>query len=191
LPNLFRVFPHVAAAKIHEPGGALYVPSQGGGRVDNPSVYAVLYLGDSAPGAIAEAFGRFPEWRASMLRGNPTLPDSRHAIARYRLADDAPICNLDDPQLLVELALRPSDIVSRDYDRTRRWARQLYTQNKWHGLRWWSYYNSDWASFALWDVGRLTIEEVTPLELGYAAIGEAARTIFRSVIREKQKSRKS
>ncbi len=49
------------------------------------------------PGAIAEAFGRFPEWTPAIFSGGPSLPGSVRAIARYRLADDAPVRNLDDP----------------------------------------------------------------------------------------------
>jgi hypothetical protein len=47
------------------------------------------------------------------------------AIARFHFPDDAPICNLDDPVLLQTLGLRPSDIVSRDYTRTRASAQTI------------------------------------------------------------------
>lgn len=128
MPVLYRVFPYLAAAGKNELGGALYVPPQGGGRIDNPGTYSVLYLSDAAAGAVAEAFGRFPEWTPAILEGSPNLPGSARAIASYRLADDAPICNLDDPKQLLAFELRPSDIVSRDYTRSRAWARRIYEQ---------------------------------------------------------------
>jgi hypothetical protein len=182
VPTLYRVFPYLAAAAKHEPGGALYVPPQGGGRIDNPGTYSVLYLSDAAAGAIAEAFGRFPEWPPAILEGSPSLPGSARAIARYRLAENTPICNLDEPEQLLALGLRPSDIVSRHYARTRAWARRIYEQGRWSGVRWWSYYDPAWSSFGLWDIKHLTLEEVRPLRLDHPALLEASRTIVRRVV---------
>ena len=180
--NLFRVFPYLAGSADNEPGGALYVPSQGGGRLDNPGTYSVLYLSDSAPGAIAEAFGRFPEWTPSILEGLPSSPKSVRALARYQLAETAPVCDLDDPRQLLALVLRPSDAVSRDYDRTRAWARNIHARNIWAGVRWWSYYDPAWHSFGLWDIGKLVLSQVTPLRLDNPDLLEAGRTIVRRVI---------
>lgn len=116
-----------------------YAPGRSAKRLDNPGSYSVLYVSDSATGAIAEAFGRFPEWTPAILGGAPSLPGSVRAIARYYLPDDLPVCNLDDPDRLSELRLRPSEIVSRDYARARVWARKIYEQGTWIGSRWWSY----------------------------------------------------
>jgi len=182
VPALYRVFPHLAAAGKHDLGGALYVPPQGGGRIDYPGIYSVLYLSDAAAGAIAEAFGRFPEWTHAILEGSPSIPGSVRAIARYRLAEDAPICNLDDSEQLLALGLRPSDVVNRDYTRSRAWARRIYDQGKWSGVRWWSYYAPAWSSFGLWDVKGLTLDGVTPLTLDHPALVEASRTIVRRVV---------
>ena len=181
MPSLYRVFPWSAAARENEPGGALYVPPQGGGRIDNPAFYSVLYLSDAASGAVAEAFGRFPEWTNSILAGSPALPGSVSAIARFQLADTAPVCNLDDPAQLLELELRPSDIVSRDYERTRGWARRIHGGGRWNGVRWWSYYHPAWSSFGLWNLASLRLEKVTALSMGDPAVLEAARTIVRRI----------
>ncbi|MBI1790737.1 MAG: RES domain-containing protein, partial [Acidobacteria bacterium] len=83
MPILYRVLPFLAAAAEDEPGGALYIPPQGGGRLDNPELYSVLYLSDAASGAIAEAFGRFPEWSPAILEGSPGMPGSVRALAKY------------------------------------------------------------------------------------------------------------
>jgi len=182
VPILYRVLPFHAKAAPDEPGGALYVPSQGGGRLDNPELYAVLYLSDAAPGAIAEAFGRFPEWSPAIVAGSPGLPGSVRAIASYRLPDDAPLCDLDDPDVLRDLRLRPSDVVSRDYSRTRSWARRIYEQRLWVGVRWWSYYDPRWASVGLWELKELTLQEVRPLRLNDPALIEASRTIVRRIV---------
>jgi hypothetical protein len=79
------------------------------------------------------------------------------------------------------LNLKPSSVVSRDYSRTRGWARRIYDEGAWSGIRWWSYYDSTWASIGLWDVRELSLEEVTVLRLDDAAVLEAARTIARRV----------
>lgn len=181
MPDLFRAFPYLEKATNKAPGGALYVPPQGGGRIDNPSVYSVLYLSDAPAGALAEVFGRFLEWTPAILQGSPDLPGSKRAMARYQLSDDAPVCDLDNPQQLVELGLRPSDVVSRDYARSRSWARNIHRQGSWIGVRWWSYYDPEWASFALWNLERLKLKEIIPLKLDDPSLVEAARTIVRRI----------
>ena len=96
---------------------------------DLPRLPAQLEPGrasDAEAGAIAEAFGRFPEWTPAILEGSPNLPGSLRALARYSLSETAKICDLDDPEQLRLLGLRPSDVVSRDYGRTRAWARRIY-----------------------------------------------------------------
>ena len=182
MPDLFRVFPYIAGSDDRAPGGALYLPSLGGGRIDNPGLYPVLYLGDTASGAIAEAFGRFAEWTPSILESAPGAPQSVRAVARYRLPDDAPVCNLDDPERLLSLKLRPSDIVTRDYARSRAWARLIYDQKIWIGIRWWSYYNPAWFTFGLWDTSRLVLVTVTPLRLDNPDLLEAGRAMTRRVV---------
>jgi hypothetical protein len=155
--------------------------------LDNPDLFVVLYCSDSPAGAIAEAFGRFPKWTPAVLEGSPGLPGSTRALARYRLADDARLCDLDDPEQLQTLDLRPSDVVSRDYARTRAWARRIFKQHIWAGVRWWSYYDPRWASVGLWETDRLTIEEVRKLRLDDAALLEASRVIVRRVVQHPRK----
>ena len=98
--KLFRVFRYISGVDPTGPGGPLYVPPQGAGRIDNPAIYSVLYLSNSEAGAIAEAFGRLPEWSAAMLAGQPAMPGSTRAVATYDFAAPDAICNLDDPAQL-------------------------------------------------------------------------------------------
>jgi hypothetical protein len=182
VPLVYRVFPFLASARPDAPGGPLYIPQQGAGRLDNPGTFSVLYLSDAAPGAIAEALGRFPEWTAAVLRGSPALPGSAQAIASYALPEDAPICNLDDPHQLSKLTLRPSDVVSRDYTRTRGWALRIYQEQRWIGARWWSYYDPQWFSIGLWDITALILKDVHLLDLEDTALVEASRTILRRIV---------
>jgi hypothetical protein len=177
--DLYRVFPFLSDARPNQPGGGLYVPLQAGGRLDNADLYSVFYASDTEAGAVAEAFGRFPEWTPAILEGSPSLPGSSRAIAHYRLDEAAPICDLDDPAQLVALELRPSEIVSRDYARTRKWAAGIYRQRRWIGVRWWSYYDPRWSSFGLWEVNRVSLRGVRTLRLDDGAVLEAAHVICR------------
>lgn len=179
---MFRVFPFLPKAGSKQPGGGLFIPGQGGGRLDNPELYSVLYLSHSPTGAIAEAFGRFPEWNVGLLEGSPSLPGSFRAIGRYQLSDRVAVCDLDDPAQLIRLNLRPSEIVVRDYNRTRAWARRIYQQRKWGGAQWWSYYDSRWTSVGLWDISKLSLADVEILSLDHPALLEASRTIVRRIV---------
>jgi len=176
----------VAGAARGEPGSALYVPSQGNGRIDNPLLYSVLYLSDAAAGAVAEAFGRFPEWSAAILTGSPSLPGSTRTLAQFDLSDEMPVCDLDDPVVLTQLGLRPSDVVTRDYERSRAWAREIHAKRKWAGVRWWSYYDARWASFGFWDIRRLRLVKTEALRLDHPAMEEAARVIARRIVPEQR-----
>ncbi len=179
---LHRVFPYLVGGNPHQPGGALYTPPQGNGRADNPDHYSAFYAGDSEAGAIAEAFGRFPEWSETVLRASPALPGSRRAIATFSLPDDTSVCDLDDPAQLLELSLRPSKVVSRDYRITQEWALSIFRRNRWQGLKWWSYYDPRWFSFALWKHPDLRPSAIRVLTLDDPALTEAAETLTRRIV---------
>ncbi len=175
--KLYRVFYYVASAAEREPGGVFFIPSQGGGRIDNPGSYDTLYVGDSRAGVCAEAFNRGKyrrQWSSDMLRGLPILPGSVRAMAWYEFDDKkSPVCNLDDPRELLAQTLRPSLVATRDYSVSQGWALALFRQRRWSGARWWSYHDARWASFGLWKhrciahgVEELTIDDV---DLGLAA----------------------
>jgi hypothetical protein len=178
---LYRVFPWLPTAGPAEPGSPLYVPPQGGGRIDNPTAYPVFYAGDTAEGAIAEAFGRFPEWSPAILAASPALPGSTRAIATYSLLEGAGICDLNDARQLLELNLRPSDVLTRDYARSRAWALAIHSQRRWAGIRWWSWYNPDWSSFGLWDTSGLVLQDAARLNIDTPAFQRAARMIARPI----------
>jgi len=179
---LYRVLPYVHTAAAGEAGHPLWVPaSTGANRIDNPDLYAALYLGDHPMCAVAEAFGWASRWNAGLLRGTPSLPGSVRALIGYELAADAPICDLDDPERLVELGLRPSRVVARDRAATQRWARDLHASGRYAGVRWWSYYNPDWGSVGMWRIAALRVAEVVELSVEHPAFVGAAAEILRVV----------
>ena len=183
-----------AAATPADNGHPLYRwPHQGAGRIDDPRrEYLVLYLADTAEAAVAEAFGRFPEWRSAIFDVPPAAPpNSRRALFTYQ--GEPRICDLDDSRCLVDYGLRPSRVVTRDRTVTQEWARAIYERaapdsgREFAGISWWSYYNPDWASIGLWDVD-LVVEDVEVLSLESLIVQETAFEIAR-VLEDKAKRR--
>jgi hypothetical protein len=162
-PRLYRVLPWLGSAEAGEPGHPQYAPMpQGQGRIDNPEHYVTLYLSDRPEGAIGEAFGNHRTWTSDLLDGPPTLVGSRRALATFD-ASDVNVIDLDDPQALAVRRLRPSRVVTRARATTQAWALDIYSENTWDGVRWWSFYDPDWGSFGLWTIDRLQLVDVSPL----------------------------
>ena len=178
---LYRVLPWLRDAAPGEPGHALYVPEpQGKGRADNRGTYNVLYLSSAPSGAVAETFGELAVWSSEMFV-RPGLPRSVRALVAYDLPDEAPVFDLDDARALDALGLRPSQVVTRDRVVTQRWALAIYEQDRWVGVRWWSYYDPKWYSYALWDISTLAPqrETIRPLTIDEPAVIQAAETLHR------------
>lgn len=173
------MLPHLAGAAAGERGHPLYVsPIQGAGRADNPAHYRVFYASDSAAGAVAEAFGTHGLWSDHLLRGRPDLPGSVTAVAVYD-ATGTQALDLDDARNLVQRRLRPSEVVTRDRAVTQRWALEIFRAGRWGGVRWWSYYDSRWGSYALWDVSGLRPVEVRALTREDPAVVQAGAVLVR------------
>jgi hypothetical protein len=174
---LYRVFPHLSTAGEGEPGHALYTPPiQGAGRWDNPSLYLCRYLATSPEAAVGEAFGNLATWSVAML-ASPSLPGAQRSLGTYRLDEETnPFLDLDDARVLVERSIRPTHIVIRNLPRTQRIAADIYDENGWAGLQWWSYHRPQWTLVALWEVGDLSVERVEPI-LGHPALADAAAAL--------------
>jgi len=171
------------AASPAENGHPLFVwPRQGSGRVDDPAGdYLVLYVGSDPESAVAEAFGRFPPWRPAILDAPPAAPPgTKKALVKY--TGTPRLLDLDDPAVLLDLGLRPSQVVTRDYDVTRTWAREAYETGRYEGLSWWSYYGPQWSSVGLWDWSSLTVDgDPEVLSLSHPAVEAAAAEILRII----------
>lgn len=162
-PRLYRVFPWIENARQGDPGHPLYVARpQGHGRVDNPEHYLTLYASDEERGAIGEAFGNHAVWTRDLLQGPPGLPGSQRALVELD-SGGVEIVDLDDPSVLLDQGLRPSEVVTRHRAITQGWALAIYREGRWGGVRWWSYYEPDVGSFGVWDVPSLRVVQVSPL----------------------------
>ncbi|HYO61257.1 MAG TPA: RES domain-containing protein [Actinomycetota bacterium] len=177
--RLYRVFPWIETAGPGEPGHPVYVASpQGHGRVDNPEHYLTLYASDHWEGAVGEAFGNHAVWTRDLLQGPPALPGSRRALAEFDAAG-VDIVDLDDPAVLLEWRLRPSEVVTRVRSVTQAWALQIFGEARWAGVRWWSYHDPAWGSFGLWDASDLRVAEVRPLSDDVDRVREVAARMSR------------
>jgi hypothetical protein len=178
----------------HRAGHPLFVPldQQGRGRFDNPGRYAALYLARSPEAAVGETYGAWPVWSGSMF-GRPKDALVR-VLATVELPDDAPLTDLDDAGTLLDLGLKPSDVVRRNPDLTQEIALKLWvgragTQT--HGLCWWSYWRVEWRLAMLWSDGlasdewfpHLSVEDLVPLTVDHDAVQVAAEVLPRHLDR--------
>lgn len=171
--TLYRVFTRDPSAAPTEPGGALYMPPIGHGRINNPS-YRVLYAASHPEAAIAERFGRYAVWDSEMFDGPP---GRSFGLATFSLPDSARIENLDDAARLVDLALRPSDVVTPDYETSRAWAARIHDAGASVGVSWWSWYDSRWHSYGLWNIDGLVASVVVDIEASMSVIERSAMSI--------------
>ncbi len=176
--NLFRVFPYDSSAAEDQPGGALFRPIGGLGRIDNPALYRTLYVSDAEECAVAEQFGTIPVWHPEML---VHASGSRYALATLEAPDSLAIWDLNDTTNLRELDLTPRDVATRNRKKTQAWAARVFELHKYVGISWWSYYNPDWTAFGLWSSRRIKIVSVRSLELRDIAIIDASKAIVRSL----------
>ncbi len=144
--KLYRVFPYDSNAAQTEKGGALFLSRSNEGRIDNPSLYAILYLSDSPEGAIAETFGRLAIWRPIDFTHPTGTPMT---LGTYTLPDDVLLCDLDDVTMLAHLGIqRPSQVVTRNRTLTQQWSRRIFETGRYAGVQWWCYYDPAWRSIA-------------------------------------------
>ncbi|MBI4543983.1 MAG: RES family NAD+ phosphorylase [Gemmatimonadetes bacterium] len=179
--RVWRVFPWDAAAPEGEPFSLSYVPrAEGKGRFDLPGVPgSVLYLAETPEHAVAEMLQHY--------RGQ-ALDDADLLIGGHRLAlvfatlSDyirAHVIDLCDPEVLVSFGIRPDETASGDRRVTQRIAARIHAGGH-AGLRWWSALFGEWHTVALFrDQLQDQPEYGAPefLELGHAAVREAARSL--------------
>ncbi len=174
-----RVFPYSAAALAADPGGALFLPPGGGGRVDNQDLYRAFYVSSHAEGCVAEVFGRVPVWDPTLFVHPNGLP---YALATYEIDDDSRLFALDNAEHLLRLGLKPSDVVRRDLERSQRWARDIYEAHEWDGISWWSFYGPQWQNIAIWHMERVAlVGQPSILNVESDAVRRSANAIVRLI----------
>jgi RES domain-containing protein len=176
---LWRALPLDPEAERDEPGGALWFPRefQGTGRHDNPNRYGCLYVATTPVAAIAE--------RLAPFRGTGDLTDGMLMRGGRRLVlavllwlgDTAALVDLDDPAVLGDAGLRPSQVATRDRTTTQAQALRLHDERpEAAGMRWWSTLEASWINATLFDraAGSLHVEALAPLSVTYPDVVKAA-----------------
>ena len=114
----------------------------------------------------------------------PAVPGSRRTLGVYKLPDDLRICDLDDPRRLVELGLRPTQVVARNLAVTSDWAHRIWSQRseavdgpKWQAVQWLSFHRPTWTVIASWE--RPTLVSLERLGLDHPAVVAAAESLNR------------
>jgi RES domain-containing protein len=184
--QVYRVFSFREGVAPQAPGGALYIPPQGRGRVDNPHHYQAYYASQQPEAAVAEVLGaREPgPLQTDSLRGSPILKGSILALATVQIPSRDRLCDLDDPKELISRHLRPSRVITRDYRVSQQWSLVIFQEkraSRWIGVSWWSFYESSWTSVAVWKPSALKLLDVQPLTLEHTAVREAARILRRPI----------
>jgi len=181
---VYRVFPYLPAARPGRPGHPLYEHHpQRAGRVDHPDYY-VWYVTRQPEAAIGETFGDLAVWEPSMF-DFPLLPGAHRALGVYVLPDDLRLLDLDDPRVLLDRSLRPTQVVTRNLAVTQAWGHAVWAetdphdraQRKWQAVGWWSYHHPTWSVLASWE--RPRFDHAEPLDLTHPAVTESARVLLR------------
>lgn len=178
---LYRVFAYLPSARRGTSGHPLYVhPGQGNGRWDNPAHYLAWYMAQEPSSAVGEVFADIVTWRDEMF-AFPQIPAAKRALGVYRLADDLPYVDLDDAQTLAERGMRPSQVVERNRPYTQAKALEIYQEQRFRGIRWWSLHRPQWRVWCLWDIDP-TCEDVHELDVSHVAVQDAAAALAKPVV---------
>ncbi len=106
----------------------------------------------------------------------PLIPTSLRALGVYNLPDDLPYVDLGDPQRLVELGVRPSQVIEHNRPYTQALALRIYQQRSYNGIRWWSFHRPQWRVYCLWEIDPRVVQ-IEPLMMSHIAVQSAARTL--------------
>ncbi|MHB8147089.1 MAG: RES domain-containing protein, partial [Vulcanimicrobiaceae bacterium] len=70
----------------------------------------------------------------------------------------------------------------RNRELTQSWARRVYESRNYAGVTWWSYYNPDWRSVAIWDLRNVNVgRRYEPLAATHQLVKNAAAAIVRQI----------
>ncbi|MCH9699914.1 MAG: hypothetical protein K0U76_00760 [Actinomycetia bacterium] len=114
----------------------------------------------------------------------PAVPGARRTPGTYELPDDLRICDLDDPHRLMELGLRPTQVVTRHLAVTSGWAYRIWSAHSpavegrtWQAVQWWSFQRPHWTVIASWK--RPVLIKLEHLDLAHPAVPAAATSLNR------------
>jgi RES domain len=178
--RLWRVFPWEPNATDRERGHPLWIPRerQGAGRHDNPQLYGAMYVSESNVAAVAEAIAHL---RGQRLEDTDLERNGlRLALVELEAGIEGRLHDLDDPRVLSDCRLRPSQVATRHRQTTHAWAATLFRRRPQRdGLRWWSTLESSWIHVTLFDRAMRRVRADTPqrLRLDHPVVASAAEAV--------------
>jgi RES domain len=178
---LWRVLPWRPEARPSDSGGPLWFPRelQGAGRHDNPDRYGCLYVGESPISPVAEALAPF-RGAGVLMEGMLKRTGAPLALAQLSLPDDSRVVDLDDPGVLVDVRLRPSEVATGVRAVTQAYAARLFGRRPApDGLRWWSTIEVSLSNLTIFDRAQPSLElvDAAPLTLADPVVHEAAELV--------------
>lgn len=138
-----------------------------------------MYLSERALAAVAEQIAHL---RGQQLDDTDLERGGMHlAVVPLEASGSERLWDLDDPQVLVERRLRPSQVATRLREITRRQAADLFrARPRRDGLRWWSALEASWIHVTLFDraAARLSVSAAPePLARTHPVVREAAEAL--------------
>jgi hypothetical protein len=182
---LYRVVPVAPGTPPGKPGHPEYLHKpQGQGRLDNPAHYDMLYLSSTESGAVGETLAQFRSWTKAIFPFKK-VPGAVLSLCTFEIADTIRLLEMDDPQTLLTLGLRPTQVVTPNRAVTQSWALRIWQEHdhrgrKWDGIRWWSRHHTDWPVMGLWNTSP-HLDRVETLDINHRAVRDAAVTLNRPI----------
>jgi RES domain len=175
---LWRLLPWQQDVQPTSPGGALWFPRelQGAGRHDNPERYGCLYVSESPVSTVCEALAPF-RGAETLTPGMLVRAGVPLALAQLALAESSSLIDLDDPNVLNDVELRPSEVATGHRVGTKAYAARLYHEQPTSaGLRWWSTIEASFLNITLFDrcLPSLRVIDVTSLPVLHPTVRVAA-----------------
>jgi len=99
------------------------------------------------------------------------------ALVELGLPDEAALIDWDDPEVLRENNLRPSQVATRIRETTQAEAQKLFNKHtEAAGIRWWSTLEASWINVSIFDraIESLTLGDEVVLDTGNAFVRELA-----------------
>ena len=177
--DLFRVFNWDGRSQGEAPRGPFCIARdrQGAGRHDIPERDGALYGSVNPVSAVAEAIQMF---RNQILEEGDFERENGlvQALAHFRLAPGLHLVDLNDPVVLKEMQVRPSEIATLERPRTQAICRRLHEKGV-AGFTWWSTLEASWVNATLFQSRirrKLKLAgKIIPLTIELKEVREAAR----------------
>lgn len=155
--SIYRCFTHdINVTNNYNRGGPLFIPRirQGSGRHDIPALDGVLYGSLNKVSSIAEYLRGFMNNKVSLTELKEFFElkdDNFKSVAKLNITKEVKILDLTEPDNLVKLNIKPSDMATHTRQITQDISAKIFTQG-YDGFLWWSVLESRWTNVTLYEL---------------------------------------